>query len=620
MTIMYQQYFGLSALPFSISPDPRYLYLAPQHREALASLLYGIGCDGGFVLLTGEIGTGKTTVCRCLLEQLPPGTEVAFILNPKYGIAELLEAVCDELKIGCPRNGRLKDYIDALNAHLLERHGNGVHCVLIIDEAQNLDDQALEQIRLLTNLETSREKLLQIVLIGQPELLDKLARPQLRQLDQRITARYHLHALSPGEVRDYVAHRLAVSGCEAALFSPAALRALHRLSGGVPRMINILCDRALLGAYVERRRQVDRGVLRRAAAEVLGRHPAAPGRWRRWLWWPAGVALLGALLGLPVAAGDAALWQRLQGWLAGVPSPVLALDAPPDGAAGAQVAVAPLPATADVSLTDASQMAAAAGGGHVEPLPEASLPLQEGGPDAPDGPVTAMSGAATRSASGSPGDWRWPDGADLAASEALAYRALLARWGVDYDPQADPRLCRFARQHGLACLLRPGSLDELLRLDLPAVVSLRNALGETVHAALVALDRAAGQVRLEVAGESRWVALDALRPWLDEPRLLLWRLPPGYRQPLRPEGQGPLVDWLAAQLARLQGERPPPAAPGRRYDEPLQLQVLAFQHYNRLNTDAVVGPQTIIRLSALTATDLPLLSRAGAVEPDDAGR
>ena len=618
MTIMYQQYFGLSALPFSISPDPRYLYLAPQHREALASLLYGIGCDGGFVLLTGEIGTGKTTVCRCLLEQLPPGTEVAFILNPKYGIAELLEAICDELKIGCRRNARVKDYIDALNAHLLERHGNGVHSVLIIDEAQNLDDQALEQIRLLTNLETSREKLLQIVLIGQPELLEKLARPQLRQLDQRITARYHLHALSPREVRDYVAHRLAVSGCEAALFSPAALRALHRLSGGVPRMINILCDRALLGAYVERRRQVDRGVLRRAAAEVLGRHPAAPGRWRRWLWWPAGVALLGALLGLPVAAGDAALWQRLQGWLAGVPSPVLALDAPPHDVAGSPAAVAPPPAmppaTADLSLTDVSLMEAPAAGVQVTPLPEASLPLQ-GEPDAP-----AMSGAAARSASGSPGDWRWPDGADLAASEALAYRALLARWGVDYDPQADPRLCRFARQHGLACLLRPGSLDELLRLDLPAVVSLRNALGETVHAALVAIDRATGQVRLEVAGDSRWVALDALRPWLDEPRLLLWRLPPGYRQPLRPEGQGPLVDWLAAQLARLQGERLPPADPGRRYDEPLQLQVLAFQHYNRLNTDAVVGPQTIIRLSALTATDLPLLSRAGAVEPDAAGR
>ena len=254
---MYKKYFGLSELPFTIAPDPRYLYLSAEHREALASLLYGIGCNGGFVLLTGEIGTGKTTVCRCLLEQIPAAAEIAFILNPKYSISELLEAICDELKIPYQHSEeRIKGYIDALNAHLLESHARGVNTVLIIDEAQNLSLDALEQIRLLTNLETSSDKLLQIVLIGQPELLEKLSSRQLRQLNQRITARYHLHALSAPELREYVNHRLAVSGCEAPLFTAGALRALHRLTGGVPRMVNVICDRALLGAYVERRRLV----------------------------------------------------------------------------------------------------------------------------------------------------------------------------------------------------------------------------------------------------------------------------------------------------------------------------------------------------------------------------
>lgn len=633
---MYKKYFGLSELPFTIAPDPRYLYLSAEHREALASLLYGIGCNGGFVLLTGEIGTGKTTVCRCLLEQIPASAEIAFILNPKYSISELLEAICDELKIRYRHSeNRIKGYIDALNAHLLERHAQGVNTVLIIDEAQNLSLDALEQIRLLTNLETSSDKLLQIILIGQPELLEKLSSRQLRQLNQRITARYHLHALSAAELREYVNHRLAVSGCEAPLFTPGALRSLHRLTGGVPRMVNIICDRALLGAYVERRRQVDRGVLRRAAAEVLGRGGArAGGRWSwLWRWAPVSLAALGcAALALTwPALSREPWWPRLQTPLDSAPSPASALLAPP---AVAEPPVAALPVVpAEPPAAGGAEPAAEPASGEAqktaagEQAPEQPEPPQPPSqpPVASETSVASQEGAAApllasappsetpvvaQPAVSSPGDWQWPAGTDLGATEALAYRALMQRWGLAYDPLAAPSLCDFARAHNLSCLLQPGGLDEVLQYNLPAVLDLFNARGQEFQAALLGVDRGAGLARLEIAGEPRQVALDQLRSWTHGARLLLWRMPPGYRFPLRPEGQGPLVPWLEGSLARLQGRALPPSG-RQRYDEPLQLQVLAFQHQNSLKTDGVVGPQTIIQLSALTEPGMPLLSSAG---------
>jgi general secretion pathway protein A len=194
---MYLEYFGLREFPFSLAPDPRFLYLSAQHREALAHLLYGVRSEGGFVQLTGEVGTGKTTVCRCFLEQLPPGTRAAVILNPALGAEELLASICDEFEISRPAGpASVKDSFDRINRFLLEVHAAGERAVLVVDEAQNLDAAVLEQVRLLTNLETSNRKLLQIILMGQPELRATLARPDLRQLAQRITARFHLRALS----------------------------------------------------------------------------------------------------------------------------------------------------------------------------------------------------------------------------------------------------------------------------------------------------------------------------------------------------------------------------------------------------------------------------------------
>ena len=290
---MYQHYFGLAEAPFSIAPDPRYLYLSQRHQEALAHLLYGVNGDGGFVLLTGEVGAGKTTVCRCLLQQIPASCDVAYIFNPKLTVEELLSTICVEFGIDYPSgNTSVKVFVDRINAYLLDAHARGRHTVLIIDEAQNLSAEVLEQMRLLTNLETNERKLLQIILLGQPELALMLERPELRQLSQRIVARYHLGPLTRQEVAAYVRHRLEISGAQRQLFPAALMGRLYRLSGGVPRVINVLCDRSLLGTYVQGKERVDRTTLAQAAREVF--HPPR----RRGLVRPLLALLMLALVGV----------------------------------------------------------------------------------------------------------------------------------------------------------------------------------------------------------------------------------------------------------------------------------------------------------------------------------
>jgi general secretion pathway protein A len=270
---MYASFFGLNEKPFSITPDPRYLFLSERHAEALAHLVYGINEAGGFIQLTGEVGTGKTTVVRSLLAQAPKHAEIALILNPRMTPAEFLLAICEELGIAvAPESeGSLKDLVDLLSHHLLGAHAEGKRIVLVVDEAQNLSVEVLEQVRLLTNLETETQKLLQIILIGQPELRELLDRVDLRQLAQRITGRYHLDPLSGDEAAAYVRHRLRVAGSTREIFTNGALREILRLSGGVPRLINIIADRALLGAFTEDRHVVSGSVVRRAAGEVFGK-------------------------------------------------------------------------------------------------------------------------------------------------------------------------------------------------------------------------------------------------------------------------------------------------------------------------------------------------------------
>ena len=303
---MYAPFFGLSKEPFSISPDPRFLFMSEQHREALAHLLYGLGGGGGFVLLTGEIGAGKTTVCRCFLEQVPVHCAVAYVFNPKLTAVELLQTVCGEFGIAAPADsGSVKAHVDALNVFLLAAHAQGRQAVLVIDEAQSLSPDVLEQLRLLTNLETAERKLLQIVLIGQPELRDMLTRPDLEQLAQRVIARYHLGALSFSETQQYIRHRLAVAGPAAAQpFDAKALARIHVLSGGVPRRINLLADRALLGAYAQGQARADRRTVEQAASEVFG-HSKAPRRDQA-LWLAAASLLLVAVAAASASASASA--------------------------------------------------------------------------------------------------------------------------------------------------------------------------------------------------------------------------------------------------------------------------------------------------------------------------
>ena len=309
---MYTSFFGLNEKPFSITPDPRYLFMSERHGEALAHLVYGVTESGGFVQLTGEVGTGKTTLVRTLLlNRTPDNADVAVILNPQLSALEFLASVCEELGVesqGEPYSS--KALIDALNQHLLAAHAAGRRTILVVDEAQNLARDVLEQVRLLTNLETSRQKLLQIILIGQPELRTLLARNDLRQLAQRITGRYHLEPLSQDETARYIEHRLKVAGALGEVFNTAAKREVYRLSAGVPRLVNVICDRALLGAYARETRRVGKRLVRRAAREVQG--DPAPGELSGWrLIWPvavfgtAAIAVLAASIWLLDGRADA---------------------------------------------------------------------------------------------------------------------------------------------------------------------------------------------------------------------------------------------------------------------------------------------------------------------------
>ena len=422
---MYAAYFGLTERPFSLAPDPRYLYLSEAHREALAHLLYGIGEGGSFVQLTGEVGTGKTTVCRALLEQLPPDVDVAMIFNPRLTSVELLAAVCDELRVAYPAGTTsLKVMVDALSQALLDAHAKGRRTVLIIDEAQNLSARVLEEVRLLTNLETTTQKLLQVVLIGQPELAELLARRNLRQLSQRVTARYHLRSFSEEESQRYVQHRLEIAGQRQPIFTKQAVRAAHRLARGIPRLLNTICDRALLGAYATGQTRVKEAVVRRAAKEVLG-----PRRSRRWVTATAAAVLLFVVASTIALVATGGL-RLLRAWAF---------------------------ARTEKSISPAVDVPALA------PVVDDRRP--------PEPTLAAILGDPS-----------------VTADRASAFVNLYALWGLDARSANAERGCELGRAAGLRCLSRTGTWTVLRRLNLPAILELTTPEGRKYHVVLAGLD------------------------------------------------------------------------------------------------------------------------------------
>jgi general secretion pathway protein A len=596
---MYLAYFDLRERPFSITPDPRFLYMSARHREALAHLLYGLGEGGGFVQLTGEVGTGKTTICRCLLEQVPENVDIAMVLNPKVTAAELLATVCDELGIPCPDgNSSIKTLVDTLNRYLLDAHARGRRTVLIIDEAQNLSADVLEQVRLLTNLETATQKLLQIILIGQPELRDMLARDEMRQLAQRVTARYHLEPISREETEAYIRHRLRICGTSKVLFSKDAIRRIQQLSGGIPRLINVLCDRAMLGAYVENKPWVDSGVVRKAAREVLN---VAPGRRKgtRLPWVLAGVGLLA----LAVAGYVYQPWVK-----APVPLPVTATQPPPGTAGPSAVPAQPEPSSPQRPPAQTRPPQAPPLESHPVPEPAAAAepPVPAASPPVTN-PVAAVPAAQN---SGQPADL----GTLLGAADSSWYRAawtgLMRLWAVELPPDVKPDFCKYALEYGLLCSTRQGNWNTVRHTNRPAILKLVATDGTRVPVLLEQLD---GQrAGLVLGNESHTLDLDQVDPfWFGQYTLLL-QAPPGGRLLMKMGDRNPDVAWLREQLEQAQGVKV--LSPDKEtFDYPLQKQVLEFQHSHGLVADGVVGKNTLIQLNSSAGREgVPVLQPAAA--------
>jgi len=538
---MYTSFFGLNDKPFSITPDPRYLFMSARHGEALAHLVYGVTESGGFIQLTGEVGTGKTMLVRTLLlNRMPANANVAVILNPQLSAREFLVSICEELSVAVPEDrSSIKALIDTLNRHLLDTHANGRRTILVVDEAQNLAPDVLEEVRLLTNLETAKQKLLQIILVGQEELRDLLERNDLRQLAQRITGRYHLEPLSRDETADYIEHRLKVAGALGEVFDAGAKREVFRQSQGVPRLINVICDRALLGAYSGGNRRVNRRMIRRAAAEITGKSDAA--NWLRWA-----IPVLGMAAAIVIVTGFlTTLDGRREFTDDGVDPVVVSSTTQPALQPEADPELDTAAAEPEVSLDE-------------------QLQLAEG----------------------------------LTSPES-ALIALLDLWDLDY--RGGERACTQAVSSGYECLFKWGSWGGLKQFDRPAVLTLVDDNGTAHNVVLTAIT--GETVELSIGGVTVTHPIeDVSDMWLGQ-YILLWRPPNGTSAALGPGSRGANVVWLRQSLPAIDPRYQTQAIDSDVFDADLQNQVRAFQRDHRLDVDGLAGHKTQIIMNTLLARD-----------------
>lgn len=548
---MYHEFFGLKEPAFSIAVNPRYLFMSDQHREALAHLLYGIQ-NGGFVMLTGEVGTGKTTIIRCLLEQLPPNTDIAIILNPMASAPELLSTICDELGVSYIADElTVKVLTDALNQFLLDNHRKGRKTVLLIDEAQLLKVPVLEQIRLLTNLETTTEKLLQIMLVGQPELKRLLARPALRQLSQRITARFHLEALTLVETKAYIYHRLKVAGMpdHQMPFTDALITKIHEFSGGIPRLINVICERLLLGAYAQNRHHVDRQIFAAAVKEVAGtttQQEEKEAATLRPSWHTLFVGIVAIIM--------LAVW-------------IFVPDQPP--AANPVVKATPNNGViASGQVIDARRFISSATGAG-----SSSIAVRE---------QNSVAAIATR-------------------DQVAAQLALFKFVGLNAVDKKNP--CVSLNKSNYECAkAQLNSWDELKELNRPGIMTLATPDKKWVYALLIGLSE--NHALFLVEGAEKIITWSDLVPQWNGNFLYVWSRPTGFEGSLQLGDRSDLVTWVAEQFARL--DQQPAPLTRQFFTDRLQKRVELFQSNNGILPDGVFNEETLRRLNEALGLDKPL--------------
>ncbi len=548
---MYHEFFGLKEPAFSIAVNPRYLFMSDQHREALAHLLYGIQ-NGGFVMLTGEVGTGKTTIIRCLLEQLPPNTDIAIILNPMASAPELLSTICDELGVSYIADElTVKVLTDALNQFLLDNHRKGRKTVLLIDEAQLLKVPVLEQIRLLTNLETTTEKLLQIMLVGQPELKRLLARPALRQLSQRITARFHLEALTLVETKAYIYHRLKVAGMpdHQMPFTDALITKIHEFSGGIPRLINVICERLLLGAYAQNRHQVDRQIFAAAVKEVAGTTTQQEGKEAATLrpsWHTLFVGIVAIIM--------LAVWLFV-----------------PDQPPAANPAVKANPNNSVIAsgpVIDARRFISSATGAG-----SSSIAVRE---------QNSVAAIATR-------------------DQVAAQLALFKFVGLNAVDKKNP--CVSLNKSNYECAkAQLNSWDELKGLNRPGIMTLATPDKKWVYALLIGLSE--NHALFLVEGAEKIITWSDLIPQWNGNFLYVWSRPTGFEGSLQLGDRSDLVTWVAEQFAKL--DQQPAPLTRQFFTDRLQKRVELFQSNNGILPDGVFNEETLRRLNEALGLDKPL--------------